>query len=248
MVHMSRASWYLLLLFVASAAIPPVRAEPAVYLDESDFLDALSALDQTALHEGFEDEAAWGTVRSTVPGGSFTAPGIAHQGMVWAANNLTSEITTGGGPARTGDWGFYSLPHGSYSAPDPGTDCFVPGDCGDGWRGSAQEGELVAIGGWITTNTPYAKLGLYLDEYPARAVDFGETCDPPESEKCVSNDIVDTSHRFWGVIDVAGFASFEFRELEGKLEIGGGDLKYIFADDFWFSFRNSGVIFKNGFE
>jgi hypothetical protein len=38
---------------------------------------------------------------------------------------------------------------------------------------------------------------------------------------------------FVGVIDPVGFSMFEFRELEGKLEPGGGGVKYIFADDFY---------------
>ena len=36
------------------------------------------------------------------------------------------------------------------------------------------------------------------------------------------------------MIDPDGFSAFEFRELEGKLEPLGGDIKYIFADDFFF--------------
>ena len=36
------------------------------------------------------------------------------------------------------------------------------------------------------------------------------------------------------MIDPDGFSAFEYRELEGLLEPMGGDIKYIFADDFYF--------------
>jgi len=225
-----------------------VSAEPTVYLDQDEFINALASMGLTPIHEGFESEAAWGSVRSSVVGGTASAPAISHLGVHWAANNLSSEITTGAGPARSGDWGFYSLPHGSYTQPDPGADCFVPGECGDGWRGTSIDGEFVAIGGWFETNTPPAKLGVYLGDYPDNPIDLGEICDPPGSENCISNSVMTVQHQFWGVVEPAGFAQFEFRELEGKLEIGGGDIKYIFADDFWFAFRASDGIFTDGFE
>jgi len=236
----------LFLLFIGG--VNPVWAEPVVYLDQAAFVDAIAALGQSAVHEGFENDSAWGSVRSTTGGGSFTAPFIISKGLKWSANNPDSEITTGHGPARNGLWGFYSLPHGSYHAADPRSLCYVPGACGDGWRGEAVEGELIAIGGWIDTNIPFAELGLFLGEYPLNEVDFGETCDPPESEDCFSNSVITTAQQFWGVIETQGFSVFEFRELEGKLEIDGGDIKYIYADDFWFAFRNTDMMHRDGFE
>jgi hypothetical protein len=223
-----------------------VSAEPVVYLDQDEFITAISGLGYNAVHEGFESDAAWGSVRSSIVGGTFTAPEISHRGVRWTANNMISGITTGEGPVRTGTWGFFTLPHGNYT--DPNSDCLAPEECGDGWRGAAVEGEFVAIGGWVETNTPFAKLGLYLGNYPVNPVDLGETCDPPDSENCFSNSVVTTQHQFWGVIEPAGFTNFEFRELEGKLEIDGGDIKYIFADDFWFALRGAETIFENGFE
>jgi hypothetical protein len=239
--------WIAAPLVLSAAYSTGVAAEPVTYVDETVFLEALQALGYAVNHEGFEDDAGWGAVRSSIVDGQHSQPVIHHQGLAWAANNLSSEVTTGGGPARTGNWGFYTLPHGSYGDPDPGTDCFVPGDCGDGWRVTGAE-PLVAFGGWVDTNTPFAKLGVYLDAYPAGEVDFGETCDPPESENCSPNDVVTNVHQFWGVIDEAGFEWIEFRELEGKLEIGGGDLKYIFADDFWFAWSLPDLLFRSDFE
>jgi hypothetical protein len=130
-------------------------AAPEVYLDETLFLNELAAMGYTVIHEGFEDDTTWGTVRNPAK-----APTVSSQGATWSANNLSSEITTGNGPARNGDWGFYSLPHGSYDNPDPGTSCFDPEECGDGFRAIASTGTFIAHGGWIETNTPVAKLGM----------------------------------------------------------------------------------------
>ena len=54
--------------------------------------------------------------------------------------------------------------------------------------------------------------------------------------------------QFFGVIDEAGFERFEYRELEGILELNGGDTKNIFADDFSFATGPSTMIFRDGFE
>jgi hypothetical protein len=235
-------------LLLAAAGSAVAWAEPVVFLDQDEFVNALSVLGFSAIHEGFENDSVWGSVRSTISTGRFTASSITSKGLTWSANNPDSEITTGHGPARQGDWGFYSLPHGSYGNTVPRSICFVPGACGDGWHARAVEGELVAMGGWIDTNTPFAKLGLYLGEHPQNKVKFGETCDPPDSENCFSNSVITNALKFWGVIDTQGFSAVEFRELEGKLEFDGGDIKFIFADDFWFAFRNTDRISRDGFE
>ena len=217
-------------------------AEPDIYLDQTAFENALAAMGYLAIHEGFENDTVWSSTRTT------GVTSVNHHGITWSANNSTSKIRTGSGAARTGDWGVFSIPHGSYTAPETGANCLVPGECGDGWRGASTNGQLVAIGGWISTNTPNASIALYLGNFPENPQDFGETCDPPESENCFSNSVVTTTVQFWGVIEATGFSNFEFREMEGKTEIEGGDLKYIFADDFWFAFANSDLIFGDGFE
>ena len=218
-------------------------AEPQVYLDETSFLNELAAMGYTAVNESFEDDAAWGTVRTPAK-----APAVTSQGAVWTSNNLSSEITTSNDPALTGEWVFYSLPHGSYGKPDPGASCFNPEECGDGFRATAATGAFVAHGGWIDTNTPPAKLGIFLGNYPDNPVDLGETCDPPGSENCWGNDALGTESKFFGIIDAAGFERIEYRELEGKLEPLGGDLKYIVADDFYFGLGEGEKIFGDGFE
>jgi hypothetical protein len=223
------------------------QAEPVVYIDEPAFLDALASLGYAPVHEGFEDDATWGDVRSSILG-FHAAEAISSMGLTWTSNNFSSGITTGEGAAQTGQYGFYSYPHGSYGNPDPGTDCLIPGDCGDGFRGRGVDALLYAIGGWVDTNTPFAKLGLFLGEYPDNPMDFGETCDPPDSENCFSNSTIGTTPKFFGVIDELGFERFEYRELEGKLEIDGGDRKNIFADDFHFVIGEPNRLFRGGFE
>ncbi len=227
-------------LIVASLlAVVPVcsDAAPVAYTDQTEFLNDLAALGQTAIHQGFEDDGAWGGVRSPN-----TAPSVTHLGVTWSANNLSSEVTTSNGAAISGSWGFYSRPHGSYTNPDPGTDCTVPGDCGDGWRGQAVDGLFYGIGGWVRTNTPFAKVGLFAGTYPDNPVDFGETCDP-SGENCTDNAIVGATPKFFGMIDPDGFARFEYRELEGVLE----DMKLILCDDFYFALGGANI-FADGFE
>ncbi len=215
-------------LFIALAI--GVSAEPVAYTSETLFLADLVALGRTVIHEGFEDDAVWGDARSSIVGGTHTTTSITHHDVVWASNNNSSQISSSNGAARTGNWGFYSLPHGSYTNPDPGMDPTVPGECGDGLRGRAATGKLLGVGGWFDTNTPFAKIGLFLGEYPDNPIDLGETCDPT-GENCNDNAIIGTRAKFFGVIDLAGFTRFEFRELEGTVE----DAKLIFADDFYFA-------------
>lgn len=239
-----RLQTHLVLVLALCSVAASALAEPIVFLDQAEFLAALSNLGFTHRHEGFENNAVWGNVRGLDQAVAL----VTSQGLIWTSNNLTSKITTGEGPARTGQFGFFSYPHGSYANPDPDTDCLVPGQCGDGFRGRVEDGMLVAIGGWVDTNTPYASIGLFLGEYPHNAIDFGETCIPPGSEQCTSNATIGTTPKFFGVIDVAGFDRFEYRELEGKLEVDGGDIKYIFADDFYFALDDPERVFGDGFE
>jgi PKD repeat protein len=219
----------LLLLLLSSGS----NAAPTAYVDEAEFHNALALMGYTATHEGFEDDAVWGGVRSSIVDGFHFVPSISNLGMTWTSNYQAGNITTGEGPVRSGLYGFYSYLHGSYSTPDPGSDCYVPGGCGDGWRGTADSGKFIAMGGYIDTNTPYAKLGMFLGQYPNNPVDFGETCDA-DGNNCLPASVIGTAQEFFGVIDPDGFSSFEYRELEGLLEPMGGDIKYIFADDFYF--------------
>ena len=192
---------------ISLALATPLRAVPVWYTNETDFLSALTAQGYSVFHEGFEDDVAWGTVRSSVVGGNFTAPSINSQGITWSANSPNSGITTGSGPARTGNWGFFELPHGDYA-----------NGITDGWLGLGDQ-SMVAIGGWID-GTFGGRIHLILDGDELNPIDFGG-----------GNAIVGPS-QFLGVIDADGFSTFEWRETEGTI----GDQKFIFADDFYFAF------------
>ena len=200
-----------------------ICAEAAVvaYTDEAQFSSDLAVLGYSPIEESFEEDVAWGSLRSP-----FTAPSVTNLGLTWTANHAAGQVTTSTGPPRSGAWAFYASPHGSYTT---GTDCHLPGNCGDGWIGESA-GTLVAIGGWVT-GFYGSKLTVYLDGDLANPVDFGETCTDPQQENCFDNAVLGNLHKFFGVIETNGFAQFEFRELEGTAE----DAKYIWADDFTYA-------------
>lgn len=144
------------------------RAVVTTYTDETAYQIELIRLGYTTLTESFEDDAAWGTVRTTVSGGYMTAASITSQGVTWTHNFPEvsgNHITTGSGPARTGNYGFFALPHGNYLS---GT-CTLPGECADGFIGTTLVGTpMYAVGGWFASNQ--AKIGVYLDNGPLRAL------------------------------------------------------------------------------
>ena len=177
------------------------NSAPVTYTDEGNYLNAISLVGTPTLLEGFEDDAFWGDVRSTIVGGTHTALSVTANGVTWTSNNTVSQVTSGPGAARTGDWGFFTLPHGDYA-----------NGIGDGFRLSAST-SLVAAGGWIETNTPFAEINLVLNG--STILDFG---DPT----------IGTTPLFFGVVETAGFRSIEFREIEGAID----EQKFIFADDF----------------
>lgn len=192
----------------------PAAAQVTAYTDEALFLADAAILGVCVDVEGFEDDAVWGGARTPS-----TASSVTSLGLTWLPNNGNSGVTTGGGPARTGSWGFYELPHGDFGS-----------GVGDGWfieSGTA----MYAAGGWLISNTPGAKINLILDG--TAVVDFS------------GDNQVWSSHRFFGVIDPGGFTSLEFRETEGTEE----DQKFVFADDFSFGRESCfSVVFEDGFE
>ena len=185
--------WAALALGVAGPA-----TGATVFTDEAEFLGAVSG--HTTFQEGFEDDGAWGPSRNPQAVASVTS-----QGVTWTSNHSANEISTGGGPAHTGNWGFYSNPHGDQSVPNP-TD-FIE----DGFTGTS-DSALVAIGGWFT--------GLFGSEI--QLIVDGDEANP------ISLGPVESGHRFYGVVIDGSFSTFEFREIEGTRE----DQKFIFADDF----------------
>ena len=185
--------------------------------NETAFLAKATEWGMASFQEGFEDDAAWGLARSPM-----ALPVVNSQGIQWMTNHsgppAFNDLTTGSGPARTGQWGVFDPNHG-YATGTP-TECDIdnpPVHClyYDGFSGIREPGldVLNGVGGYIT-GTYGGNVMILLD---------GE---PPLG----GGRIVGGEHRFFGVIDtrVTGFTQFEFREVDGKV----GQALYIFGDDF----------------
>lgn len=180
---------------------------------EADYLAALAAY--ATITESFEDDAVWADSRNSIASPGST-PSVSSQGILWTSNFAANQIATGE-VGISGSFGFYSSPHGNPAAETSDAVCDVadpiPEQCflHDGFMGnSASAGTLYGVGGWIK-GTFGADVRLLLDGVevgPGNAGNFN-------------------SWTFLGVIDTAGFDSFEFRETDGK----GGQLLYIFADN-----------------
>ena len=178
---------------------------------ETAFLAKLSELGYGTFQESFE-AAVWDIARSPV-----SADSVTSQGIVWTSNHTaTNNITTGSGPARTGDYGVFDPNHGV--ATGTPTQCNIdnpPAHClyHDGFSGSTLPGmtALHGVGGYIT-GTYGANPAIILDG--TTEVGFSPVF----------------QFQFIGVIDAsaAGFTHFEFRELDGKI----GQALFIFGDDF----------------
>jgi hypothetical protein len=199
---------------VVEIDVTPSAVGFGIHHDAAVFVDELAALGCSPIHEGFEDDGAWAAARHPL-----TATSVTSQGMLWTANNPDSGVTTGPGPVRTGQYGFFTLPHGNYAT---GVDCHIAGNCTDGWIGTAATG-LCGVGGWLEGN--YGKIELFIDGDRMNPISFG------------ANSGVTYQHKFFGVILPDGFTSFEVHETEGKAE----DQKIIFADDFWYGFLPAGL-------
>lgn len=172
---------------------------------------------------------AWGIARSPV-----TAPSVISQGIKWESNHpdapAFNNITTGPGPARSGqraifdqENGYATGTAGNCDVDDPPEYCLFK----DGFMGIRQPGKstLFAAGGCFT-GSAQPKLVMILDG--GAAVSMGSA---PNGQQ------------FYGVINTAGFVTFRIEETDGKV----GQARYVFADDFTFG-ASSGVIFTDGFE
>lgn len=182
---------------------------------ESAYLSLLVELGYTSFWESFEGDA-WELARSPV-----AIPSVSSMGIIWTSNfPATNNITTGTGPARTGLYGVFDPQHGVATGSAQVCDVDVPPEhClfHDGFSGSRvpEEAELHGIGGFIT-GTSGQSVSIILDDI--FEIPFGH--------------LPTNQHQFIGVIDTgaAGFRSFEFRELDGKV----GQKELIWGDDFTF--------------
>ena len=190
---------------------------PLVYAcwQESSYLAKLAEFGFGALREGFEG-VEWDVARSPV-----TVASVTSMNITWTSNHPGSNnITTGSGPARTGAWGVYSLPHGVASGTPAQCDIDNPPEyClfHDGFSGKRIAGEsaLHGVGAYITGSAG-ANISIF---HGATQTVFGALPDP--------------GHHFFAVIDAsaAGFAGFKFQEMDGKV----GQQLLIFGDDFVFA-------------
>ncbi|MBD3160508.1 MAG: T9SS type A sorting domain-containing protein [Candidatus Eisenbacteria bacterium] len=184
--------------------------------NENAFTLEVQGLGYTTLHEGFEDDAVWGHVRTPD-----SAPGVVSQGIEWRSNHPdpppSNPISTTSGPPHSGVWAVFDPEHG-YATGTP-TECDVddpPEHClyQDGFSGTLESlnGRLHAVGGYLS-GTYGANVGISTDG--AGPIGGGK---------------LTGGHQFFGVIDArpAGFSSFSFREMDGKV----GQALYIFGDDF----------------
>jgi VCBS repeat-containing protein len=184
--------------------------------NETAFLAKAAEWGLASFQEGFEDDAAWGLARSPM-----VLPVVNSQGIQWMTNHpdapANNDLTTGPGPARTGEWGVFDPRHGYATGSEfecdvdnPDTICLYF----DGFSGIREpvRGVLNGVGGYITGSYG-GRVDILLDEVLTNG---GGRITP--------------GHQFFGVIDTrpAGFTQFEFREVDGKV----GQALFIFGDDF----------------
>ena len=181
---------------------------------EAPFAALLMDLDYSRFQEGFEDDAAWGALREPVQVKSATS-----QGITWTANAVGNQITTGDGPARTGNWGIYDPDHGSATGLPAQCDIDNPPETclfRDGFTGTRTAGQsaLTAVGAYFQGSTQ-PNLKLILDK--GTPISLGRLFSP--------------EHQFFGAVDTTGFTSFRVEEVDGKV----GNERLVFADDFIFA-------------
>jgi len=215
----------------AAVTLTACSGGPMVFTcwQESSYLTKLAELGYSTFQEGFENDAVWGSVRSSISETN-SAPSVTSMGITWETNHpappALNEITTGNGPARTGQWGVYDSGHGYASGTTQQCDEIVPPppvpppEClfKDGFTGTRQSGTLYGVGGFITGTTG-ANIAVILDV--TNRIGLGKLPDP--------------GHYFFSVIDTTGFTTFRVEETDGKV----GQLRLVFGDDFTFGTRRS---------
>ncbi len=213
----------------ATVSLSACSPGPQVFTcwNETAFRAKATELGLFSIEEGFEDVTTWGGIRSPN-----TALSVTSQRVVWRTNDFDAthtdppappppapnQITTGSGAARSGGWGIWDAMHG-YAWGSAAT-CDIdnpPAHClhHDGVTINPAPGEapLYGAGGYFT-GIHGANISLVIDGDIANPVGGGTIPVGP--------------HLFFGVLDTAGFAELQFRELDGK----NGQALYVWADDF----------------
>jgi hypothetical protein len=214
----------------ATVTLTACEGGPEIFTcwNEAAFLAKAAEFGHPSFAEGFEDDAVWGSARSPS-----TAAGVTSQGIHWRANDFDpthtdppeappppppNHITTGPGPARTGQWGLFDPDHGYAWGSIATCDVEVPpAHCHthDGYTlaPSAGSGPLFGAGGYFTGGS-LPNVGIVLD---------GDYLNP------IGGGFV-AGYQFFGVLtsNSLGFSEVQFRELDGKTE----QLRLLFSDDF----------------
>jgi hypothetical protein len=173
---------------------------------EQAYLAKVAELGLSTFVEGAEDDIVWAAARHPD-----TTPDVTSQGVTWTSNFPVNDIATGPGPARNGDWGLYSLPHGDQSGPI-GT--FIR----DGFVATGPGPDsLLGVGGWLVASQLGSRIEFVV------GYDGGSTL-----TLNFPDELLDVVHKFYGFIDTAGFTSIEMVETEGTV----GQPLLIFGDDF----------------
>jgi hypothetical protein len=215
----------------ATVTLTACRGGPQIYTcwKESAFLAQTAALGLPKFQEGFEDDAIWGQARHPINASSVTS-----RGFEWRANDFDPthttpllpppppphEITTGSGPARSGQWGLFDIGHGYATGSavqcdidDPPAHCLYH----DGFtiKRDAGSSPLYGAGGYFT-GTYGANVAIVLDGNWETPIGGGK--------------LFGGAHQFFGVIDAGpiGFSEIQFRETDGKV----GQALLVFGDDF----------------
>ncbi len=196
---------------------------------EAAFLALADDAGLPSFQEGFEDDSVWGVARTPI-----AVPSVSNRGFEWRANDFDSthlvppfppdpppnQITTGSGPARTGNYGAFDLAHGYAVGSSIGCDVETPTpNCfyHDGIMIARELGSspLHGVGGYFTSSNG-ADIAIVIDGDYLNPIGGGGISNGP--------------HQFFGVIDTGpvGFESVQFREVDGRIS----DTFLIFADDF----------------
>jgi hypothetical protein len=160
---------------------------------------------------------------------------VSSQGIEWQANDFDpthidpplapppptpNEITTGPGPARTGQYGIFDLEHGyawgtsfQCDVDNPEPHCLYH----DGFTIKREPGRSPLLGaGGFFTGIWGANVAIVLNEDYLNPIGGGQ--------------VFGGGHQFFGVIDAGptGLTQLQFREVDGKI----GQALFVFGDDF----------------
>jgi hypothetical protein len=188
---------------IALIMVSSIANSATIYLDETEYLNALADLGYGSIYEGFEDNVVWEESRTSISSSGGTSS-TTSQGLIWKSNFANS--STGKGAAHDDVYGFFSNPHGNTL--DGGSGC-EPSENNwndpcwqyDGWIVESETSEtLYGIGGWIDSDTTGAKITFLLD---------GVNVNPDRDGEAF------LGWTFVGIIDETGFSTVEIVELTG---------------------------------